>query len=151
MEKYLDIVYLKALFFVANNENPYIRFPIISSYFIFLLAFSGWMFREKIKEIAKTFSKQGEFKSKWLFNEKTNEKDYKQFREYIKKSFYNSSGWVLSFKVNKLTKKQRWLNIPRDKLDRNSLIIGGTGSGKTQRVLLPNILYNVNLLDEYKV
>ncbi|WP_420029568.1 type IV secretory system conjugative DNA transfer family protein [Mycoplasmopsis felis] len=30
------------------------------------------------------------------------------------------------------------------------LIIGGTGSGKTQRVLLPNILYNVNLLDEYK-
>ncbi|MEI2462179.1 hypothetical protein RRG54_02260 [Mycoplasmopsis felis] len=46
------------------------------------------MFREKIKEIAKTFSKQGEFKSKWLFNEKTNEKDYKQFREYIKKSFY---------------------------------------------------------------
>ncbi|UWW01108.1 hypothetical protein NW064_01665 [Mycoplasmopsis felis] len=62
-EIFKDIVYLKALFFVANNENPYIRFPIISSYFIFLLAFSGWMFREKIKEIAKTFSKQGEFKS----------------------------------------------------------------------------------------
>ncbi|MCU9932904.1 type IV secretory system conjugative DNA transfer family protein [Mycoplasmopsis cynos] len=38
----------------------------------------------------------------------------------------------------------------RDKLDRNSLIVGGTGSGKTQRVLLPNILYNINLLDEYK-
>ncbi|MCU9938420.1 type IV secretory system conjugative DNA transfer family protein [Mycoplasmopsis felis] len=38
-----------------------------------------------------------------------------------------------------------------DKLDRNSLIIGGIGSGKTQRVLLPNILYNINLLDEYKV
>ncbi|WP_416322103.1 type IV secretory system conjugative DNA transfer family protein [Mycoplasmopsis felis] len=149
-EIFKDIVYLKALFFVAGNENPYIRFPIVSSYFIFLLTFSGWMFREKIKEILKTFSKQGEFKSKWLFNEKTNEKDYKQFREYIKKSFYNSPGWVLSFKVNKLTKKQRWLNIPHDKLDRNSLIIGGTGSGKTQRVLLPNILYNINLLDEYK-
>ncbi|MEI2462180.1 hypothetical protein RRG54_02265 [Mycoplasmopsis felis] len=49
-EIFKDIVYLKALFFVANNENPYIRFPIISSYFIFLLAFSGWCLGKKLRK-----------------------------------------------------------------------------------------------------
>ncbi len=44
--------------------------------------------------------------------------------------------------------KKWWIN--NGKNDINSVVIGGVGSGKTQRVILPNILYNSHLRQKYK-
>ncbi|WP_322960224.1 type IV secretory system conjugative DNA transfer family protein [Mycoplasmopsis cynos] len=117
-------------------------FIIYSSLNITLLCY---LFKNDIKQYIKNiFHKQSN--NNWLLNEITREKDYRLFKKYCSYKLQNSSAWVMKFSKN----RKKWLNINHNKLDRNSLIIGGTGSGKTQRILLPNILYNINLKDEYR-
>ncbi|QSB07632.1 type IV secretory system conjugative DNA transfer family protein [Mycoplasma tauri] len=68
-----------------------------------------------------------EFNNKFLVSSKSSKNE-------------NNPNWLLKFnkKLNKW-----WINEPDS--DINSVVLGGVGSGKTQRILVPNIIYNSHL------
>ncbi|MCU4706444.1 type IV secretory system conjugative DNA transfer family protein [Mycoplasma sp. CSL7503-lung] len=141
VKKIIDFSYFNEY----SNQSSKTIFLVVGFWLLSILAFSIFLF---YKEIGKFLNKKLKIKrnvSKWLLNENTNEinKDYKK---YINTDLSDSSSWVLKFTKN----KRKWLNIKHNLLDRNSLVIGGTGSGKTQRVLLPNILFNINLDERHR-
>ncbi|MBU4692752.1 type IV secretory system conjugative DNA transfer family protein [Mycoplasma sp. CSL7491-lung] len=141
VKKIIDFSYFNKY----SNQSFKIIFLVICFWLFSILAFSIFLF---YKEIGKFFNKKLRIKknaSKWLLNENTNEVN-KDYKKYINTDLNDSSSWVLKFIKN----KRKGLNIKHNLLDRNSLVIGGTGSGKTQRVLLPNILFNINLDEQYR-
>ncbi len=127
---------------VIRNSNFFIIFTLV----LFLIlsgAFVYFVFFRKRKE-------QTDESKYWLWNDKFLVGD----RSFFKKQFLvspdykhnqNNANWVINY-ANSL--KKWWIN--NGKNDINSVVIGGVGSGKTQRVILPNILYNRHLRLKYK-
>lgn len=130
--------------FQKGNKNFLTAITFI--YLILNFVFAFFLFKENIKKLWKVLRRKQDHNSNWLLNEINKEKDYSLFKKHCSYGFNKSSSWVLKFEKN----KKKWLNIQHEDIDKNSLIIGGTGSGKTQRILLPNILYNINLDEEYR-
>ncbi|MGZ9756855.1 type IV secretory system conjugative DNA transfer family protein [Mycoplasma sp. 4423] len=124
---------------LTNINEKLIFFGV---YFVIIIALSVWLFYKDLKKVKKRFDKNA---NKWLYNQVSGEKDVKVFNKNVNSGFNKGTAWVLNVLVNKFSKKQHWLSVSHENFDRNSVVIGGTGSGKTQRVLLPNILYNINL------
>lgn len=114
-------------------------------YIVPLLAFVGFLVYLNFKQFFKRLFDKDD-KIYWYWNEKTkngvsqHEINKKFLVSPNTKNNQNNANWVIKFnkKLNKW-----WVN--ESSSDINSIVIGGVGSGKTQRVLLPNIIYNSHL------
>lgn len=114
-------------------------------YIVPLLAFVGFLVYLNFKQFFKRLFDKDD-KIYWYWNEKTkngvsqHEINKKFLVSPNTKNNQNNANWVIKFnkKLNKW-----WVNEASS--DINSIVIGGVGSGKTQRVLLPNIIYNSHL------
>ncbi|WP_180336914.1 type IV secretory system conjugative DNA transfer family protein [Mycoplasmopsis pullorum] len=106
----------------------------------FALWFYYWSTHKKQKE----YRKDKEPESIYLWNDKTKQGNL----ELLRRDFMNNSGannWVLGYHINK--NKINWIV---NKMDLHAKLIGTTGSGKSQYVILPSIYYNAALKDEQK-
>ncbi|WP_051521813.1 type IV secretory system conjugative DNA transfer family protein [Mycoplasmopsis gallinarum] len=103
-------------------------------------------YRKVIKFFDKKFSKKKEANNEgWLWNEKLNEGDKKVFDKVFKVNKKDNlrNNWLIKYEKNL---KTFYVNNK----DENVLVNGAAGSGKTQRVLIPNLLYMSLLNNDIK-
>ncbi|MHA3786237.1 type IV secretory system conjugative DNA transfer family protein [Mycoplasma sp. Z244C] len=72
----------------------------------------------------------------WLYNEETNSGSWKKFKKIFK-------GGINGFCLGKINN-----NFYANDNDTHSIVIGTAGSGKTQKILLPNIEYLASIKDK---
>lgn len=83
----------------------------------------------------------------FLWNERKKIGNWKKlFSEFVEKP-KNKANWILGYKIDAKTKKKIWIVNNKDN---HAKIIGGTGSGKSQFLVLPNITYNAQLPESEK-
>ncbi|VEU75389.1 conjugal transfer coupling protein TraG [Mycoplasmopsis maculosa] len=90
--------------------------------------------------------KNNDYSKVWMYNEVKNLGDKKEFDENyrikkpFKEGFNENSGWVI-----KANLKEGYILS-----ENQTLILGGTGSGKSQKIIIPSIFYNMMLKDDKK-
>lgn len=90
----------------------------------------------------KKHSNKVEDKEAWEYNELTNEGLNK--KAFVNKFTKNCASWTFGY----FGKKDKYLVPPKN--DLHSCVLGISGSGKSEKIILPNIHYNANLSYEEK-
>lgn len=131
--------FLQKLFITSLNVKlMYIVYFVLVlfwiAFFFYLLANQ----KNKSSPNNNVFNKQDS--SLYLFNEYLNKNVSKEVKnEFIDKTFDNANFVIHYFRNNK---KTTWII---NNTDYHALVLGSTGSGKTQRVIYPNIFYNATI------
>ena len=124
------------------------NWKIAVTYIVLVIAITFGVFWPELKKKFKWKNKEDEESDAWLYNEYSHEGDYYEFKKQFlvtDKRNVDNANWVLKFSKN----LNNWyVNDPQS--DINGVILGGVGSGKTQRIILPNIIYNSALDFEHK-
>ncbi|VEU70675.1 type IV secretory system conjugative DNA transfer family protein [Mycoplasmopsis glycophila] len=112
---------------------------------LYLLGYSMLIFVANIGDFEKKYTKDKNENDVFLWNSRTGKGNWKRVQEkFIKPK--PKANWVLGYYENK-KKEKVWLV---NNQDTHAKIIGGTGSGKSQFLVLPNITYNASLPFEEK-
>lgn len=119
---------------VATNFSAYWLWYFALAVLVSLLLL-GHVLWEKIKNLIFGSKEQ----KLWLFNQKDRTGNWFQFKKRFIKNDKTKANWVLS--------ANRANSYFYDK-DQNALIIGGSGSGKTQKIIIPSIVENANLINK---
>lgn len=137
--------------FFAQTKASIYAFPkqfLISYAFLLIASIAGisyLFYKNKLKTSLLKPNKywyRNEIDNSGVSNE-TFDKKFKVAPNYAGNQ--NNANWVIKFDSNL---NKWWVNEPES--DINSVVLGGVGSGKTQRALLPNIIYNSHLRYKYR-
>lgn len=152
-QRSLAFFYTIEEFFKTSQKNikkAWIIFTMLTV--LGFIASTYLIFHRKINSLfLKRDSGENKTTSNWFWNQKTKQGSYWKYKKQFLSKNYDNPNWLISFKKSKWrpNKKIKWYANDK-KSDINALIIGATGSGKTQKILLPNLLYNMNLDKEHK-
>ncbi|MDQ0567621.1 type IV secretory system conjugative DNA transfer family protein [Mycoplasma yeatsii] len=113
---------------------------IVGGIFVFLTYFNHQKWWEKIKK--KVFKNKDLTKNNWEYNQFTKDGDFRAFKDKFKAGEPNFSLGMLNIKG----KKHYLVN----NTDSHAIVLGISGSKKTEKIVIPNIWYNATLPNEKK-
>ncbi|UWD34771.1 type IV secretory system conjugative DNA transfer family protein [Mycoplasma cottewii] len=113
---------------------------IVGGIFVFLIHFNYEKWWELIKK--KIFKNKDLTQNNWEYNQFTKDGDLQAFKKKFKPGKPNFSLGMFNTK----TKKQYLVN----NTDSHAIVLGISGSMKTEKIVLPNIWYNATLPDDKK-
>ncbi|MGX9395799.1 type IV secretory system conjugative DNA transfer family protein [Mycoplasma sp. 1573] len=105
--------------------------------------FQSARFRNFLRQLVggKTEQLENKKKMSWLFNEFENWRLKKQVKKWFKSNNAKST-WTNNFAFGYSKKFKGYFT---DTSDNHALVIGTSGSGKTEKVVIPNIVYQASL------
>ncbi|WP_373436781.1 type IV secretory system conjugative DNA transfer family protein [Metamycoplasma equirhinis] len=131
------------LFWKINTKLRNIAILLIFFGSLLLIIVFNWKFW--FKSIKNKFvNKTNELKNNWEINQFTNEGNFKKFKLKFKPGLANFALGNLEYKSSRKS------NYVVNNTDAHAIVLGIAGSKKTEKIVIPNIHYNITLSNQQK-